>query len=119
MPALDLPPADGHVWRGGGVLFLALGHWVGKGIPESLAQAGAVNSLGVVPLIVLSRGVLPGQGQDWQRMQSELLELSSRSHNCSPTRAGTTSSSTNRRPRSGAIENMVEQTRKQASLAGR
>ena len=34
----------------------------GRGLPGSLAQAGAVTSLGAVPLIVLSRGLRSGSG---------------------------------------------------------
>ncbi len=91
----------------------------GKGMPESLAQAGAVNSLGEVPLIVLSRGLIPGQDQDWQRMQSELLELSSRSQQLFADKSGHNIEFDQPEAAVGAIENMVEQTRKQASLAGR
>jgi hypothetical protein len=50
-------------------------HWQtwldeGKGMPESLAQAGAVKSFGAMPLIVLSRGLTVDPDQDWQRMQN-------------------------------------------------
>jgi pimeloyl-ACP methyl ester carboxylesterase len=48
-----------------------------QGMGESLAQAGAVTSLGAVPLIVLSRGQNPDQ--EWQGMQADLLHLSSNS----------------------------------------
>jgi pimeloyl-ACP methyl ester carboxylesterase len=53
--------------------------WIdeGKGIPASMAQAGAVTSIGAVPLIVLSRGLQ--QDQNHQREQTELLQLSSNS----------------------------------------
>src|SRR5438309_355903 len=51
----------------------------GKGTSESLAQAGAVHSFGVLPLIVLSRGLLVDPDPDRQRMQTELLQLSSSS----------------------------------------
>jgi pimeloyl-ACP methyl ester carboxylesterase len=47
------------------------------GLPESFIQAGAVKTFGDVPLIVLSRGLDPDQ--DWQAMQTELLQLSSHS----------------------------------------
>jgi pimeloyl-ACP methyl ester carboxylesterase len=56
----------------------------GKGMPESLAQADAVNSFGALPLIVLSRGLTLGQDQDWQTMQTELLGLSSSSQQPQP-----------------------------------
>ena len=49
----------------------------GTGMPESFIQAGAVKTFGDVPLIVLSRGL--DLEQDWQAMQTELLQLSSRS----------------------------------------
>jgi hypothetical protein len=49
----------------------------GMGMPASFIQAGAVKSFGDVPLIVLSRGLDPDQ--EWQAMQTELLELSSHS----------------------------------------
>lgn len=49
----------------------------GQGMGESMAQAGAVTSLGALPLIVLSRGLDPDP--DWQAMQTELLQLSSQS----------------------------------------
>jgi pimeloyl-ACP methyl ester carboxylesterase len=49
----------------------------GRGIPESLAQAGSVTSLGALPLTVLSRGRDPDP--DWQQQQADLLHLSSRS----------------------------------------
>ena len=49
----------------------------GTGMPESFIQAGAVKTFGDVPLIVLSRGLDPDK--DWQAMQAELLQLSSRS----------------------------------------
>jgi pimeloyl-ACP methyl ester carboxylesterase len=51
----------------------------GQGMPESLAQAGAVDSFGAVPLIVLSRGLPEGGEQEWQRLQTDLLRLSSNS----------------------------------------
>lgn len=54
----------------------------GRGLPESMVQAGAVKSLGSVPLIVLSRGLVQdGAAQDaaWQRWQTDLLRLSSNS----------------------------------------
>jgi pimeloyl-ACP methyl ester carboxylesterase len=47
------------------------------GMPQSFMQAGAVKTFGDLPLIVLSRGLEPDQ--DWQAMQTELLDLSSHS----------------------------------------
>jgi pimeloyl-ACP methyl ester carboxylesterase len=49
----------------------------GTGMPESFIQAGAVTTFGDLPLIVLSRGL--DLDQDWQAMQTELLNLSSHS----------------------------------------
>ncbi len=49
----------------------------GMGLPESFARAGAITSLGAVPLIVLSRGL--DREADWDRWQTELLDLSSNS----------------------------------------
>lgn len=53
--------------------------WVDEGasMPESGAQARAVETFGDLPLIVLSRGL--DQKPDWQAMQVELLQLSSNS----------------------------------------
>ncbi len=48
-----------------------------RGIPDSLAQAGAVPTFGELPLIVLSRGLDPDA--DWQAGQAQLSELSSNS----------------------------------------
>jgi hypothetical protein len=48
-----------------------------RGIPDSMAQASAVNTFGDLPLIVLSRG--SDQKPGWQAGQAELLQLSSNS----------------------------------------
>jgi pimeloyl-ACP methyl ester carboxylesterase len=48
-----------------------------RGIPASLAQAGAVESFGDLPLIVLSRGL--DADAEWQAGQAELSRLSSNS----------------------------------------
>jgi hypothetical protein len=95
--------------------------WIdeGKGMPESLAQAGAVNSFGAVPLIVLSRGLIPGQDQDWQRMQTELLGLSSRSQQIFADKSGHNIEFDQPEAAVEAIEKMVEQTREQAAVAAR
>lgn len=50
----------------------------GAGMPESLAQANAIKGFGNLPLIVLTGGL--NQQTGWQTMQSELLQLSSNSH---------------------------------------
>ena len=48
-----------------------------RGIPDSLAQAGAVTTFGDLPLIVLSRGLDPDA--EWQAGQAQLSQLSSNS----------------------------------------
>jgi hypothetical protein len=48
------------------------------GMKDSLAQAGAVQDLGALPLIVLSRGARWGETEEtWQRHQADLVLLSS------------------------------------------
>jgi len=47
-----------------------------RGIPDSLAQAGAAGSFGDSPLIVLSRGLDPDA--EWQTGQAQLSQLSSK-----------------------------------------
>jgi len=91
----------------------------GKGMPESLAQAGAVNSFGAVPLIVLSRGLILGQDQDWHRMQTELVGLSSSSQQIFADRSGHNIEFDQPEAAVGAIEKMVERTREQAAVAAR
>ena len=91
----------------------------GKGMPESLAQAGVVKSLGALPLIVLSSGLKVSEDQDWQRMQTELLELSSSSQQLFADNSGHNIQIDQPEAAVGAIERMVEQTRQQASLAAR
>lgn len=60
----------------------------GAGMPESFIQAGAVETFGDVPLVVLSRGLNPNQ--DWQAMQTELLQLSSHSQQLIADKSGHT-----------------------------
>jgi len=91
----------------------------GKGMPESLAQAGAVHSFGALPLIVLSRGLKPGQDQDWQTMQTELVGLSSSSQQIFADRSGHNIEFDQPEAAVGAIEKMVEQTREQTAVAAR
>lgn len=49
----------------------------GAGLQQSLAQAGAIRTLGSIPLIVLTAGL--NQQTGWQTMQVEMLQLSSSS----------------------------------------
>ena len=88
-------------------------------MPESLAQAGAVNSFGALPLIVLSRGLIVGQDQDWQRMQTELVALSSSSHQLFADESGHNIEFDQPEAAVGAIDKMVEQTREQTAVAAR
>ena len=88
-------------------------------MPESLAQAGAVNSFGALPLIVLSRGLIPGQDQDWRTMQTELLGLSSSSQQIFADRSGHNIEFDQPEAAVGAIEKMVEQARAQGFVAAR
>ena len=91
----------------------------GKGMPESLAQADAVHSFGALPLIVLSRGLILGQDQDWQTMQTELLGLSSSSQQLFADESGHNIEFDQPEAAVGAIEKMVEQTREQTAVAAR
>jgi pimeloyl-ACP methyl ester carboxylesterase len=91
----------------------------GKGMPDSLTQAGAVNSFGDVPLIVLSRGLIAGQDQDWQTMQTELLGLSSSSQQLFADKSGHNIEFDQPEAAVGAIEMMVERIHAQASVAAR
>lgn len=91
----------------------------GKGMPASLAQAGAVKSLGAVPLIVLSRGLTVEPDEDWQRMQTELLGLSSRSTQLFADKSGHNVEFDQPEAAVGAIDKMVELTRDQAPVAAR
>jgi pimeloyl-ACP methyl ester carboxylesterase len=88
----------------------------GKGTSESLAQAGAVHSFGALPLIVLSRGLLLDPDPDWQRMQTEFLELSSSSQQLFADKSGHSIEFDQPEAAVGAIEKMVEQTRELASV---
>jgi pimeloyl-ACP methyl ester carboxylesterase len=87
--------------------------WIdeGRGISESLVQAGTVKSLGAVPLIVLSRGL--DQDQDWQR-QVELLHLSSNSQRLIADKSGHNVQLDQPEAAVGAIVQMVEQVRRSA-----
>jgi pimeloyl-ACP methyl ester carboxylesterase len=82
-----------------------------RAIPESLAQAGTVTSLGAVPLTVLSRG--RDQDQAWQRMQTDLLRLSSDGRHVIADRSGHNIQLDQPEAAVGAIVQMVEQIRRQ------
>jgi pimeloyl-ACP methyl ester carboxylesterase len=83
----------------------------GKGMSESLTQAAAVTSFGAVPLIVLSRDPTVDPDQDWQRMQTELLGLSSNSQQLFASKSGHNVEFDQPEAAVGAIDNMVELTR--------
>jgi pimeloyl-ACP methyl ester carboxylesterase len=84
----------------------------GKGMPESLVQAGAVTSFGAVPLIVLSRG--QDQEQRWQEMQADLLHLSSNSQHLIADQSGHNVQLDQPAAAVEAIVKMVEQIRRKA-----
>ena len=79
------------------------------GLPEGLAQAGTITTLGDVPLIVLSRG--PDQNHDWQRKQTELLQLSSNSRQLFADKSGHNVQLDQPAAAVGAIVQMVELVR--------
>ena len=79
----------------------------GKGMPQSLVQAGAVTSFGAAPLIVLSRGPTVDPDQDWQRMQTELLRLSANSQQLFATHSGHNVEFDQPEAAVGAIEQML------------
>ena len=87
------------------------------GLGTSLAQAGAITSLGAVPLIVLSRGGDPDQ--DWQGMQADLLHLSAQSQHLIADQSGHIVQLDQPQAAVGAIVQMVEQIRHQARPEGR
>jgi pimeloyl-ACP methyl ester carboxylesterase len=83
-----------------------------QGLGASLAQAGAVTSLGAVPLIVLSRGQDPDQ--EWQEMQADLLHLSSQSQQLIADQSGHNVQLDQPDAAVKAIVQLVEQIRQQA-----
>jgi hypothetical protein len=85
----------------------------GAGMPGSLAQAGAVESLGAVPLIVLSRGL--DQDQEWPQLQAQLLQLLTNSRQLIADRSGHNVPLDQPAATVVAITTMVEQVRRQTS----
>jgi pimeloyl-ACP methyl ester carboxylesterase len=85
----------------------------GQGMGASVAQAGAVTTFGDLPLIVLSRGLDPDP--DWQSMQTELLQLSSKSQQRFAEKSGHNIHLDQPEAAVGAIVTMVEQVRGQAA----
>jgi pimeloyl-ACP methyl ester carboxylesterase len=82
----------------------------GRGIPDSLAQAGAVTTFGDLPLIVLSRGL--DQNPDWQAGQAGLLQLSSNSQHLIAEKSDHNIELNQPEAAVAAIVQMVEQLRK-------
>lgn len=91
----------------------------GKAMPQSFVEAGAVTSFGATPLIVLSRGLTKDSDQDWQRMQTELVGLSSNSQQLFADKSGHSIQIDQPEAAVGAIEKMLELTRQQAAVAAR
>ena len=91
----------------------------GKGMPQSFVQAGAVTSFGATPLIVLSRDLTMDSDQDWQRMQTELVGLSSNSQQLFAYKSGHNIEIDQPDAAVAAIDKMVELTRDQAAVAAR
>jgi hypothetical protein len=81
----------------------------GAGLPESLAQAGAVKTFGDVPLIVLTSSL--NQQTGWQTMQLELLQLSSKSQQMIADKSGHNIEIDQPEVAVAAILNMVSQLR--------
>jgi pimeloyl-ACP methyl ester carboxylesterase len=82
----------------------------GRGMPAGLAQARAIQTLGAVPVIVLSRGL--EQDQTHQAEQSELLHLSPDSQQLVADRSGHNVQIDQPEAAVGAIATMVEQARR-------
>jgi pimeloyl-ACP methyl ester carboxylesterase len=82
----------------------------GRGIPEGLAQAGAVASLGATPLIVLSSG--QDHDADSQGKQTKLLQLSSNSQQLFAERSGHNVQFDQPEAAVGAIVQMVDRVRR-------
>ena len=81
----------------------------GAGLAISLSQAAEVTSLGDLPLMVVSRGLDPDP--KWQRMQTDLLGLSSNSRQIVAAESGHLIQIDQPDVASGAIVEMVDQLR--------
>ena len=80
-----------------------------RGIPASLAQADAVKTFGVLPLIVLTARLNTNPG--WPKWQKELLELSSNSQQLFAENSGHIIQSDEPEAAVAAILQMVQQVR--------
>ncbi len=113
-PAPNLSPQAKEAYAAFSVTPRSAQAWAdeGTGVPASLTQAGAVKSFGDLPLIVLSRGL--DQDPDWQRMQAELLKLSSNSQAMIADKSGHNIHYDQPEAAVAAIVKMVEQLRRPA-----
>ena len=84
----------------------------GAGVAISLSQAADVTSLGDLPLIVVSRG--RDQDPTWQRMQSDLLRLSSESRQLIADQSGHNVQLDQPDVAGSAIVEMVDRLRRQS-----
>jgi pimeloyl-ACP methyl ester carboxylesterase len=81
------------------------------GLSQGASEAGAVTSLGELPLIVLSRA--PNRDLEWDRKQTDLLRLSSNSQQLFADRSGHNIQADQPEAAVNAIVQMVEQVRGQ------
>jgi pimeloyl-ACP methyl ester carboxylesterase len=81
------------------------------GLSQGAADAGAVRSLGALPLIVLSKA--PARDLDWDRKQTDLLRLSSNSQQLFADKSGHNIQLDQPEAAVNAIVQMVEQVRGQ------
>jgi pimeloyl-ACP methyl ester carboxylesterase len=116
-PVAGLSPDDASAYTAHSVTVRSLEAWIdeGRGMQESLAQARRITTLGSLPLIVLSRG-LPEDGEEaWQREQTELLHLSSDSHQAFADQSHHNIQFEQPASATAAIVQMVEQIRRQST----
>ncbi|MSQ23224.1 MAG: hypothetical protein EXR58_01535 [Chloroflexi bacterium] len=87
--------------------------WIaeGQGLHQGLVQAGAVESLGAMPLIVLTRGLTAEPDPEWQTHQTGFLQLSSNSQGLFADNSGHNIEYEQPLAAVGAITQMVEQVR--------
>jgi len=114
-PVAGLSPDEAKAYAAHSVTVRALQAALdeGRGMAESLAQARRVTTLGGVPLLVLSRGVPEDGEPQWQREQTELLQLSSESHQVFADQSHHNIQLDQPAAAIGAIVTMVEQVRRQ------
>lgn len=110
-PTQELPPDARFAYAAFSVTPRFVQAWLdeGAGMPESLAQAGAVKTFGDLPLIVLTAGL--NHQTDWQSMQKELLGLSSSSQQLMADHSGHKIQLEQPEAAVAAIDSMVTQLR--------